>query len=88
MKSKRENWIVAVSNTDEDGVNIERVSGTLNMVKRYMHQVLISYKECDKESFDYYISVDGGSTSLYGCAVFNSYHVDVTAVVEKEHLKL
>lgn len=77
-------WIIAVANSDCDGVTIRRFFGTEDDVKSLLVSLVEEDKENDKEGYDYGTeSVDEVETDKIGrfdaFATYCGYHIDYSA---------
>ena len=77
-------WIVCACNTNEDGVTIARVFGTMEQIKKYMLSWVQIDKENDEECYEYGAeTVEDIKVSpdfeLYAYSTFSHYHADYTA---------
>lgn len=80
-------WIIGVCNTDADGVQIMRFSGTEDQVKELLVKLVLENQENDTENWEYGTeSVEdvkdescglGHEFYAYGC--YSNYHIDYTA---------
>jgi hypothetical protein len=86
-------YIIGIANSEADGVRLYRVKGTETQVKKHLLQLVKDDKANDKDNYDYgtdtiksiEVQSDG---SLDAYAVYGDYHIDYTAVREKEPLIL
>lgn len=88
--AKKCEWIVAIANTEGDGVTLRKVTGTADDIATYLLGIISEDKENDAEGFvsgsknesDIDRSVDFGSNEvieLNGYNTFSDYHIDYTA---------
>ena len=83
-------WIIAIGNTEADGVRMLYAIGSVDQIKRALVKLALEDKANDEESFDYGTddvsgvdeTVDVGInevTELNAYNVFSDYHIDYTA---------
>lgn len=83
-------WIIAIGNTEADGVRMFYAIGNVDQIKRALVELALEDKGNDEESFDYGTdnvsdvveTVDGEInevTELNAYYVFSDYHIDYTA---------
>ena len=82
------NWLVGIGGTEVDGVMMERVTGTKKQVVKHLVSLVRRDRDADPEGWDYGSTamkdvVDRGG-ELYAYGVFSDYHIDYSAVPEKE----
>lgn len=76
-------WIIAISDSEGDGVQLQSYTGTEQDVVRLLLQLVAEDKAKDEEGFDYGteemddVSVCNGELNAY--AVFSGNHIDYTA---------
>ena len=81
----KKEWIIAVANTESDGVKIYKMTGTEDQVKNHMMKLVKEDKAADKEEYEYgtenkkEIEVQNDGT-LQGYNCFVNYHIDYTAM--------
>ena len=82
--SKKEDWIIAVANTEADGAVLYRFNGTEDQTKKMLVRLIKEDRSNDRERFDCgtltskEIDLQFGK-KLYGYAVYSDYHIDYTA---------
>lgn len=77
-------WIIAIANSDSDGVTIRRFFGTEDDVKSLLVSLVAEDKENDEEGYDYGTeSVDeveaDGIGRFDAFATYSTYHIDYSA---------
>ena len=83
-------WIIAIGNTEADGVNMLYAIGSVDQIKRVLIELALEDKGNDEESFNYGTedvseiteTVDANInevTVLNAYNVFSDYHIDYTA---------
>lgn len=83
-------WIIAIGNTEADGVRMLYAIGSVNQIKRALVELALEDKGNDEESFNYGTedisdvteTVDANInevTELNAYNVFSDYHIDYTA---------
>lgn len=91
---EKKSWFVGVCNTEGDGVDLRRVYGTKDEVKGYLAGLVKESREdaameTGRDSWEYGTEdadeVEEDSFGrLQAYAVYSTYHIDYTAVPEKE----
>ena len=88
-ENKVQNWIVGICCTESDGVNLYRVNGTKEQVKKYLIDCVREDKQNDEDSWDYgdediaeIREERDGSMSAF--ATYSDYHIDYTAIPESK----
>lgn len=87
------NWMIGINASDSDGgISMYRVRGTEEEVRQHLMAIINEDREeiesLGRESWDYgtesieEIEKDVGK--LYGFGVYDDFHIDYTAVIEKE----
>lgn len=83
MESKT--WIIAVANTDEDGISFNILEGTKKDATKALLKMALEDKECDEEGFDYGpediddIYEEPSGNELSTCSVYSDYHIEYVA---------
>lgn len=80
-------WIIAICNTDADGIRILRFSGTEEHVKELLVKLVSEDRESDTENWEHGTeSVEdvkdksgGLGYEFYAYACYSNYHIDYTA---------
>ena len=83
-------WIIAIGNTESDGVRMLYAIGNVDQIKRALVELALEDKDNDEESFGYGTddisevieTVDTNTnevTELKAYNVFSVYHIDYTA---------
>lgn len=83
-------WIIAIGNTEADGVRMLYTIGSVDQIKRALVELALEDKSNDEESFNYGTedisdveeTVDSKTndvTVLNAYNVFSDYHIDYTA---------
>lgn len=83
-------WIIAIGNTEADGVRMLYAIGSVDQIKRALVELALEDKDNDEKSFDYGTedisdvdeTVDNKTnnvTALNAYNVFSDYHIDYTA---------
>lgn len=83
-------WIIAIGNTESDGVRMLYAIGSVDQIKRALVELALEDKGNDEESFEYGTddvsevaeTVDTNTnevTELNAYNVFYAYHIDYTA---------
>ena len=83
-------WIIAIGNTEADGVRMLYAIGNVDQIKRALVELALEDKDNDEESFGYGTddisevieTVDTNTnevTELNAYNVFSVYHIDYTA---------
>ena len=83
-------WIIAIGNTEADGVRMLYAIGSVDQIKRALVELALEDKANDEESFDYGTDDVSGVeetvdmeinevTELNAYNVFSDYHIDYTA---------
>ena len=83
-------WIIAIGNTEADGIRMLYAIGSVDQIKRALVELALEDKDNDEESFDYGTedisnvaeTVDTNTnevTELNAYNVFYGYHIDYTA---------
>ena len=83
-------WIIAIGNTEADGVRMLYAIGNVDQIKRALVELALEDRGNDEESFSYGTddvsdvveTVDGETnevTELNAYDVFSDYHIDYTA---------
>ena len=77
-------WIIAIANSDSDGVTIRRFFGTEDDVKSLLVSLVKEDKENDEEGYEYGTeSVDEVEADRSGrfdaYATYSGYHIDYSA---------
>ena len=83
-------WIIAIGNTEADGVRMLYAIGSVDQIKRALVELALEDKSNDEESFDYGTedisdvdeTVDSKMnevTARNAYNVFSDYHIDYTA---------
>lgn len=83
-------WIIAIGNTEADGVRMLYAIGSVDQMKRALVELALEDKGNDKESFNYGTediseiteTIDANInevTELNAYNVFSDYHIDYTA---------
>ncbi len=83
-------WIIAIGNTEADGVKMLYAIGSVDQIKRVLIELALEDKGNDEESFNYGTedvseiteTVDANInevTVLNAYNVFSDYHIDYTA---------
>lgn len=83
-------WIIAIGNTEADGVRMLYAIGSVDQIKRALVELALEDKSNDEESFNYGTedisnvdeTVDSKTndvTALNAYNVFSDYHIDYTA---------
>lgn len=84
----KRDWIIAIANTEADGVEIFRFFGTEESVRKKMVELVEEDKENDEEGFvngtecseEVSIGKSNGRFELNAYATYGDYHIDYTAV--------
>jgi hypothetical protein len=77
-------WIIAVCNTDADGVVIRKAFGSEEKIKKVLVGMLLEDKENDPDAYDYgtespdAIKKEQGALNAY--ATYTDYHIDYAAM--------
>lgn len=85
MSDWGKDWIIAVANSEADGVAINRFYGTEEEVRALLVRMVQEDRKNDEESFEYGTeepeNVDNttGSGTLNASATYSNYHIDYTA---------
>lgn len=88
MNNIGEDWLIAVSGSATDGIDIYRFRGTDKEVKKKLLELLRRDKKADREehdesTFDYGTtnlqSIEVTGTGYYAYAIYEEYHVDYVA---------
>lgn len=84
MSNWRKDWIIAVSNSEADGIIINRFYGTEQETKKLLIRMVQEDREKDEESFEYGTEEpddveDSGSGTLNASATYAHYHIEYTA---------
>ena len=83
-------WIIAIGNTEADGVRMLYTIGSVDQIKRALVELALEDKDNDEKSFDYGTedisdvdeTVDNKTnnvTALNAYNVFSDYYIDYTA---------
>lgn len=77
-------WVIAVCNTNCDGVDIYKFYGTVDEVKNKLVSLVIEGKNEDEDSWDYGNDTTEdvkvvSSSELYAFGCYYNYHIDYTA---------
>lgn len=78
-------WVIAVANTDGDGVSLSILDGTKKDAKKFLLKLSLADKEYDEEGFDYGpedlddIYEEPNGSELSACSVYSDYHIEYTA---------
>lgn len=83
-------WIIAIENTEADGVKMLYAIGNVDQIKRALVELALEGKDNDEESFEYGTedisdvneTVDSKTnevTELNAYTVFSDYYIDYTA---------
>lgn len=83
-------WIIAIGNTEADGVRMLYAIGSVDQIKRALVELALEDKGNDEESFNYGTedisdvteTIDANInevTELNAYNVFSDYHIDYTA---------
>lgn len=83
-------WIIAIGNTEADGVRMLYAIGSVDQMKRALVELALEDKSNDEESFNYGTediseiteTIDANInevTELNAYNVFSDYHIDYTA---------
>ena len=83
-------WIIAIGNTEADGIEMLYMIGDVDQIKRALVELALEDKGNDEESFNYGTEdisgvaeiVDNKTnevTALNAYNVFSDYHIDYTA---------
>lgn len=83
-------WIIAIGNTEADGVRMLYTIGSVDQIKRALVELALEDKGNDEESFNYGTediseiteTIDANInevTELNAYNVFSDYHIDYTA---------
>lgn len=86
--SKKHNWIIATCNTDCEGVDIYRFSGTIYETKEKILSMITEDIKEDEENYehgsekveDIKAIIDGIWFEMNGYASFSDYHIEYTAI--------
>lgn len=88
MNNIGEDWIIAVSSSEADGIDIYRFRGDDQEVKKKILELLRQDKKDDRENhdestFDYGTtnlqSIEVTDTGYYAYAIYEEYHIDYVA---------
>lgn len=93
----KELWIIGIANSEGDGIDFQKVLGTVDEVKNHLVSMIKADKANDEENYDYgsddidditeyYINNDD-SNKIYlleGYATYSVYHIDYTAILASE----
>lgn len=84
MSNWRKDWIIAVSNSEADGIVINRFYSTEQETKKLLIRMVQEDREKDEESFEYGAEgledvENNGSGTLNASAIYAHYHIDYTA---------
>ena len=84
MGDWNKDWIIAVANSEADGVTINRFYGTEEEVRALLARMVQEDLENDEESFEYGTEdpedvEDCGSGTLNAYGTYAHYHIDYTA---------
>lgn len=84
MNDWSKDWIIAVANSDADGVVINRFYGTEEEVRTLLVRMVQEDRENDEENFEYGTEEpedveNSGSGTLNASATYAHYHIDYTA---------
>ena len=84
MTNKTECYIVAISNSEGDGVEFRSFKGSKQEVMELLIRLIKIDKGLDEENFDYgtecVSEVSERDERLNAYAVYSDYHIDYTAV--------
>ena len=88
--AKKSNYIISITNSDGDGAEVYRVTGTVTQVKKHLLQLV---KNDWDERWDYGTEKvrdveERNDGSLYAYSVFGDYHIDYLATLETESIVL
>ena len=74
-------WIIAIGNTEADGVRMLYAIGSVDQIKRALVELALEDKDNDEKSFDYGTEDNktNNVTALNAYNVFSDYHIDYTA---------
>lgn len=79
----RTDWIIAISNSAIDGVEIYRFRGTDDEVKEKLLKLLNQDKKNDEDAFDLGTdsvdNIDATSTEYNAFSIYSDYHIEYTA---------
>ena len=89
-KAVTSKWIIAIGNSESDGVRMFYTNGDVDKIKKVLVRLALEDRQSDEEDFDYGTenssdveeTVDGKTnevTELNACNVFSDYHIDYTA---------
>lgn len=82
---QKQNWIIAISNSEGDGVELQYFEGTKSETKKLLLKIAEKDKALDEESFDYgpecLDDIEENLDTLYTSSTYSNYHIDYTAKV-------
>ena len=86
---KKENWIIGINGSDSDGVDIQKVYGTKEQVKKELLRRVYELRDCDQDGYDLGTEDieqieerEDGHLVAYIC--FSDFHFDLEAVKETD----
>lgn len=88
------NWVIGICCSEADGVDVFRVHGTEAQVKKYLANCVQADREVDEDKYESgtesadQVSVDADTGELNAYGTYSDYHIDYTARIEAEPLKL
>lgn len=92
-EEKKMLWMVGTCHSEGDWISLEVINGSVDQVKKYLLNLVVSYKEDDLRDFDYgteeisdvgEMKINGKVKELNAYAVFDNYHVNFTAKLIKQ----
>lgn len=82
-------WQVGICSSDEDGVNLYRVQGTKEQIKKYLLSRVNTDRDANPDGWDYGTeSLDeiakNSDSEFYAYGSYDGYHIDYSAKIETE----
>ena len=89
--SKKQIYIVGMGGSEADGVDIRKVRGTKQQVKKYLVDLVDQDRSNDPDAWEYgsekikdIEEKSDGSLYAYGC--YSDYHIDYQAVPDNDNI--
>lgn len=85
---EKNTWIIGKCGTEWDGVDLERVYGTKEQIKKYLVDCVLRDKSVFEDDYDYGIESvnrveERSNGNLYAYGVYHNTHIDYEAMIEK-----
>lgn len=92
-ENEKYTWLVGTCGTESDGVDLERVYGTKEQVKRYLVSCVLEDKDGSCDNWEYGTETvdqveERHNGNLYAYGAYSGSHIDYEATREKPAISL